>query len=42
MTRRRPDTLTLMTWAFFILFLVCLVPIVTAGQYAHPLYDDYR
>ena len=42
MIKRRPDTLTLMTWAFFIVFLACLVPIVMAGQYAHPLYDDYR
>ena len=42
MPKRRSDSLTWLMWVFLAIFILCIIPILSAGHYAHPLYDDYR
>lgn len=42
MLKRRSDSLTWLMWVFLVIFILCVIPVLSAGQYAHPLYDDYR
>ena len=38
MPKRRSDSLTWLMWVFLAIFILCIIPILSAGHYAHPLY----